>query len=131
MYKISYKIKNFIMNALENWTVNRDQSPAGVKAQEVFYQEDTISPHVFVTAIIPYYDVNIFKIARNDLLPFVLGWHQVIGQIDKKIWSHERMEFAIEKLCYDYNQKWKRETTERIELRRQERIWTLEEKEIY
>ena len=56
MYKISNKIINFILNAMENWRVKLiggGQTQTEVKIQRGIFQEKSILPLLFIIAIVP------------------------------------------------------------------------------
>ena len=79
IYKISNKIINFIMNAMENWRVELmagGQTRAKVKIQRGFFLEDSLSPLQFVTGIMS---------LKHQLRKCRRGWATNISKSRKRL----------------------------------------------
>ena len=154
MYKISHEVINFIERTMKTWSVEfaaGGRSLVEAKIQSGIFQEDALSPLLFIIAMMPFNhilgkctagyklsrlqekinhlmymdDIKIFEKKKNEKELETLI-HAV------KIYSQDiGMEFTIEKCAMLVMKSGKRHLTDGMELPNQDKIRTLGEKETY
>ena len=152
MYKILHKIINFIEKKnekLESWINSRKKSLAETKIQRGIFQGDSLSPQLFIIAMIPLSHILSkctagYKLSRSQEKINHLMYMDDIKLLAKnekeletlihtlRIYSQDiGMEFGIEKCALLVMKSGKRHLTDGMELPNQDKIRTLAENETY
>ena len=152
MYKISHEVINFIEKNMNNWRVEvtvGGKSLAETKIQRGIFQEDALSPLLFIIAMIPLNHIlrkytARYKFSRsqekiNHLM--YMDDIKLFAKIEKeletlihtiRIYSKNiGIEFGLEKCALLVMKSGKRHLTDGIELPNQDKIRTLAENETY
>ena len=152
MYKISHETINFIEKTMKNWRVKLTaggKSLAEIKIQRGIFQEDALSPLLFIIAMIPLNHILKkwtvgYKLSRlqekinhrmymDDIKLLADNEKELETLIHTvRIYSQDiGMEFGIEKCALLVMKSGKRHLTDGIELPNQDNIRTLAENETY
>ena len=152
MYKTSHEVINFIEQTLETWRVELTaggKSIAETKIQRGIFQEDALSPLLFIIAMMPLNHIlrkcaAESKISRSqekinhlmnmdDIKLFAKNEKELETLIHAvRIYSQDiGMEFGIEKCAMLVMKSGKQHMTDGMELLNHDKIRTLEENETY
>ena len=152
MYKISHEVINFIKHTMKTWRVELTaggRSIAETKTQRGIFQGDTLSPLLFIIAMMPLNHILRkcpagYKLSRSqekinhlmymdDIKLFAKNERELETLIHAvRIYSQDiGMEFGIEKCAMLVMKSGKRHMTDGMEQPNHDRIRTLAEKETY
>ena len=152
MYKISHEVINFIEQTMKTWRVEltgAGRSIAKTKIQRGIFQGDTLSPLLFIIAMMPLNHIlrkcaTAYKVSRSQEMINHLMYMDDIKLFSKNekeletlihavlICSQDiRMEFGIEKCAMHVMKSGKRHMTDGMELPNHDKIRMLEENETY
>ena len=152
MYKISHEVINFIEKTVKTWRVELTAGRKGLaetKIQRGIFQEDALSPLLFIIAMMPLNHILRkctagYKLRRSqeminhlmymdDIKPFAKTEKELGILIHAvRIYSQDiGREFGIEKCAMHVMKSGKRHMTDGMELPNQDKIRTLRENETY